>query len=167
MERVKLILKFYNDMFSNTPPYHQEFLPSLKIQGRLYISLNFQGEFKERKTMQRRKDLQQFAKRMRKTTYTEAEKKLWQYLRNRQLGYKFTRQYVFDNRYIVDFICAEKKMIIEVDGGQHHESKSDVDRDNYLKTRGYVVLRLWNNDVLQNIEGCLITIKKCLDRNPI
>lgn len=113
--------------------------------------------------MQRRSDLLKFSKQMRTISYTDAERKLWQYLRNRQLCYKFTRQYIFDNRYIVDFICAEKKLIIEVDGGQHNENIYDIQRDKYLKMRGYQILRFWDNDVLNNIEGCLLVIKNQLD----
>ena len=56
---------------------------------------------------------------------TDAEKKLWQRLKNRQLKYKFTRQYIFDNKYIVDFICREKNLVIEIDGGQHCENLRD------------------------------------------
>ena len=60
---------------------------------------------------------------------TDAEKKLWQRLKNRQLKYKFTRQYIFDNKYIVDFICREKNLVIEIDGGQHCENLRDKERD--------------------------------------
>ena len=61
-------------------------------------------------------------------------------------------------RHICDFVCREKKLIVEADGGQHLESKRDEVRDRYLRDQGYRVLRFWNNDVLSNIEGVLITI---------
>ena len=95
---------------------------------------------------------------------TDAEKKLWQRLKNRQLKYKFTRQYIFDNKYIVDFICREKNLVIEIDGGQHCENLRDKERDYYLNQRGYYVLRLWNNDIMNNFEGCLIHIQNILDQ---
>ena len=61
--------------------------------------------------------------------------------------------------YICDFVCREKSLVIEVDGGQHNESVEDVVRDRRLADEGYKVLRFWNNDVLGNIEGVLSTIQ--------
>ena len=90
---------------------------------------------------------------------TDAETKLWHRLRSRQIaGFKFVRQEPVD-RYICDFVCRELKLIIEVDGGQHLESNSDVIRDRKLAEDGYCVLRFWNNDVLGNIDGVLQTIE--------
>ena len=78
---------------------------------------------------------------------TNAEKKLWYALRNRQIcGLKFVRQEPI-GRYTCDFVCREKLVIIEVDGGQHAESKRDEVRDRYLAEHGYRILRYWNNDV--------------------
>ena len=114
--------------------------------------------------MKRQEKLQAFAKNMRSTNYTDAERKMWLQLRNRQLQYKFNRQYVFDNRYILDFFCAEKKLVIEIDGGQHNDNPADKTRDDYLRHRGYTILRFWDNDVLVSLEGCLLTIKNALDR---
>ena len=94
---------------------------------------------------------------------TDAENKLWQALRRKSLGYKFNRQYVFDDKYIVDFYCAEKSLIIELDGGQHNENPADQIRDNYLKSRGCTVLRFWNNELLANFDNCLLIIKNKLD----
>lgn len=68
-----------------------------------------------------------------RSNQTNAEKLLWQKLRKRQLGVCFQRQYVFDNKYIVDFYCASLKLIIEIDGGQHHDNHQDDIRDNYIK----------------------------------
>jgi very-short-patch-repair endonuclease len=56
-------------------------------------------------------------------------------------------------RYTCDFVCRERKVVVEVDGGQHAESKSDAVRDRYLRERGYRVIRFWNNDVLSNLDG--------------
>lgn len=86
---------------------------------------------------------------------TEAEKLMWNNLRNRKLGYKFVRQLVIDEKYIVDFVCAEKRIILEIDGGQHCDNEQDKLRDEYLQNMGYRVIRLWNNEVLNNIDGCL------------
>ncbi|MGM4904131.1 endonuclease domain-containing protein [Tardiphaga sp. 866_E4_N2_1] len=89
---------------------------------------------------------------------TDAETKLWNRLRNRQIaGCKFIRQEPI-GRYICDFVCREKMIVIEVDGGQHPESQRDAMRDRYLCEQGYCVLRFWNNDVLSNIEGVLSLI---------
>jgi very-short-patch-repair endonuclease len=63
---------------------------------------------------------------------------------------------------ICDFVCREKQLIIEVDGGQHNESAADVIRDRRLSDEGYKVIRFWNNDVLGNIEGVLLTIQSAL-----
>lgn len=95
---------------------------------------------------------------------TDAEKRLWKYLRNRQLGgHKFYRQYPVAP-YYVDFLCRDKKLIIEVDGGQHDSQRGyDEIRTEYLESRGYCVLRLWNNDVLANTEGCLLKIEGLLN----
>jgi very-short-patch-repair endonuclease len=90
---------------------------------------------------------------------TDAETVLWNRIRNRQIdGHKFARQ-VPIGRYICDFVCREKQIVIEVDGGQHNVSAADAVRDRYLTEEGYRVLRFWNNDVLGNLEGVLITIQ--------
>jgi very-short-patch-repair endonuclease len=83
-------------------------------------------------------------------------------LRDRRLdGFKFVRQEAIGS-FIVDFACRERKLIIEVDGGQHAESAKDAARDAFLASEGYRVLRFWNNDVLTNREGVLLTILDAL-----
>lgn len=99
-----------------------------------------------------------------RTNMTLAEQTLWNKIRRKQLGYKFLRQYIIDNLYIVDFICFEKKLIVELDGGQHCENPNDIKRDAYLKNKGFSVLRFWNNEISENIDGCLEVIKQHLDR---
>jgi very-short-patch-repair endonuclease len=90
---------------------------------------------------------------------TDAEKRLWSKLRSRQIGgFKFVRQEPI-GRYICDFVCRETKLVIEVDGGQHAESARDKVRDEFLAEQGYRVLRFWNNDVLSNMDGVLLTIQ--------
>lgn len=91
---------------------------------------------------------------------TDTEKYLWKYLRGRQLeGFKFRRQQPI-GKYIADFINLERKIIIEVDGGQHLENKKDKLRDKWLDEQGYEVLRFWDNEVLTNIEGVMESIRK-------
>ncbi|WP_398474952.1 endonuclease domain-containing protein [Tardiphaga sp.] len=93
---------------------------------------------------------------------TDTETKLWNALRNRQIaGFKFVRQEPIGH-YICDFVCPEKMVVVEADGGQHLHSKCDEARDRYLREQGYRVLRFWNNDVLSNIEGVAMTIEAAL-----
>jgi very-short-patch-repair endonuclease len=93
---------------------------------------------------------------------TIAEQRLWYRLRSRSLyGMKFVRQEPI-GPYIADFVCREKRLIIEVDGGQHAENERDVVRDQWLCGHGYRVLRFWNNDVIENLEGVLETIASTL-----
>ena len=87
------------------------------------------------------------ARRLRKSM-TDGERALWRLLRDRRIdGWRFRRQEPID-RYIVDFICFEARLVIEVDGGQHSESETDKRRDAHLQSLGFRMLRLWNNDVL-------------------
>ena len=102
------------------------------------------------------------AKYLRKNM-TPQERKLWQLLRNHQFyGYEIRRQYPID-KYIVDFICRSKKIIIEIDGGQHNNEKYieyDEKRTKDLNKLGYRVIRFWNNDIDKNIEGVYKTLQK-------
>ncbi len=85
---------------------------------------------------------------------SDAERVLWRHLRLHQIkGYKFRRQHPWRS-YVLDFVCLEAKLIIEVDGGQHRESlNSDSIRTSKLEAEGFQVLRFWNNEVLNNIEA--------------
>lgn len=88
----------------------------------------------------------------------EAELLLWKRLRGRQLqGLKFRRQHPFDD-FVLDFVCLEAKLIIEVDGGQHNESGEDALRDQRLEQAGFRVMRFWNNQVLNEIESIVEAI---------
>ena len=88
---------------------------------------------------------------------TDAEHMLWRHLRNRQLaGLKFRRQATV-GPYIADFLCIEAMLIVEADGSQHTES-ADAFRTKSVEQRGFLVLRFWNNDILQNIDGVLNAI---------
>lgn len=84
-------------------------------------------------------------------------------MRSKQLRkLKFRRQQPI-GRYIVDFVCFEQLIVIEVDGGQHAENNKDKTRDKWLNDQGFKVLRFWNNDVLENIEGVLESLYKSLE----
>jgi very-short-patch-repair endonuclease len=95
------------------------------------------------------------ARQLRKNA-TECERLLWRHLRaHRFQGYKFRRQQPL-GPYIVDFICFETRCVIEADGGQHAEALNyDAHRDAWLREQGFTVLRFWNNEVLNNLEGIL------------
>jgi len=94
---------------------------------------------------------------------TDAEMKLWFAVRDRRLvGFKFVRQKSI-GPYVVDFLCRDHNLIVEVDGGQHVESESDKVRDAYLASEGYRISRFWNSDVLGNIDGVLQTILASLN----
>ncbi len=98
---------------------------------------------------------------------TDAERTLWFRLRDRRLdGLKFKRQVPID-RYVVDFCCSDARLIIELDGGQHATRTSeDANRTKILEAMGYLVLRFWNNDVLQNIDGVLEEVLSKLEHRP-
>jgi very-short-patch-repair endonuclease len=87
---------------------------------------------------------------------TEVEKRLWYRIHSRQIETcKFRRQGVI-GRYIADFVCFERQLVIEPDGGQHASTiESDSRRTAWLNSQGYIVLRFWNNDVVENIAGVL------------
>ena len=91
---------------------------------------------------------------------TQAEGKLWFALRGNKLGFSFRGQQQI-GKYIVDFVCLQKKLIIECDGSQHNESV-DAERTHFLETEGYTVLRFWNNEVLSNLEVCIAQIQEVL-----
>ncbi|MBS0534449.1 MAG: endonuclease domain-containing protein [Proteobacteria bacterium] len=97
---------------------------------------------------------------------TDAETKLWNRLRARAVaGHKFVRQEPI-GPYYVDFLCREKRLVVEVDGSQHIENQKDLIRDNWLTSRNYRVLRFWNSDVLKNTEGVLEAIYAALADAP-
>jgi very-short-patch-repair endonuclease len=101
--------------------------------------------------------------RLLRKNQTPWEAKFWHYLRaQRFYGLKFKRQ-VQIGKYIYDFSCREKMLLVEADGGQHNESKiSQYDelKQNFAEKIGYKVLRFWNNEIDQNIEGVLSKIKE-------
>jgi very-short-patch-repair endonuclease len=99
---------------------------------------------------------------------TPHEHKLWQHLRsNRINGIKFRRQQTI-GPYIVDFVCHQAKLIVELDGSQHAlQAVQDADRTRWLESQGFQVLRFWNNDIDQNLEGVLTVILQHLSPSPL
>ncbi|MES5096730.1 DUF559 domain-containing protein [Agrobacterium sp. BA1120] len=106
------------------------------------------------------------ARTMRKNA-TLAENMLWQALRDGKLeGFKFRRQVPLHN-VIVDFVCFENKLIIEVDGSQHAESKADEKRDAFLRENGFRILRFWNDEIERNLDFVCLSILTQLKRGEV
>ncbi|WP_457940267.1 endonuclease domain-containing protein [Mesorhizobium sp. 10J20-29] len=105
-----------------------------------------------------------FARKMRADA-TKAENVLWQALRRKQLeGLKFKRQVPLDG-YILDFVCFDAKLVVEVDGSQHAESAQDQARDRHFEAAGFRVLRFWNDDVLTGLDGvCMVILREAQGR---
>ena len=109
-------------------------------------------------------------RRLRKNP-TDAEQRLWNCLRQRQFGdFKFRRQHPFEN-YVIDFVCLEAMLVVEVDGGQHAEQQQeDALRTSALIHAGFKVLRFWNNEVMQDIdavkESIWLALQECKDPSP-
>ena len=104
------------------------------------------------------------ARKLRKNP-TDAERRLWQELKRRQIGgVKFRRQQPIGN-FIVDFVCFEPRIIVEVDGGQHAEQVAyDEQRTRWLKAQGYQVLRFWDNEVLANTDAVAQAVFDAVER---
>jgi very-short-patch-repair endonuclease len=90
------------------------------------------------------------------------EASLWRHLRARQLeGAKFVRQCPI-GPHVADFACRAARLVIELDGGQHADSTADVERSRTIEAHGYTVLRFWNNEVIENLDGVLEEIRRTL-----
>jgi len=104
------------------------------------------------------------ARKLRKSQ-TAQEQKFWNIVRaHRFHGLEFRRQYPM-GKYIVDFICRDKKIIVEIDGGQHNINKNiylDEERTEFLNSKGYKVVRFWNNDIDNNMEGVYQKLEKII-----
>jgi valyl-tRNA synthetase/very-short-patch-repair endonuclease len=115
---------------------------------------NFAKRNYELKNLSRSKEL--------RSNMTDHEKILWYKINDDQLGYKFRRQQPIGN-YIVDFVCFERNLIIELDGSGHAEKiEYDANRDKFLQNQGFRILRLWNNEFLENVNGIMDTIFELL-----
>ncbi len=96
---------------------------------------------------------------------TITEQRLWGKLRRRSLGGHYFRRQVPIGSFIVDFVCIRKKLVVEVDGGQHNydtQRRKEQARTEYLHSKGYTVLRFWNNEVIDNVEGVCVVISSAL-----
>jgi len=114
----------------------------------------------------RNKEITENARSLR-SNMTDVERILWRTIRGRQLhGHRFRRQHPI-GPYIADFACLDKKCVIELDGGQH-QSQVDYDENRtlFLQKRGWKVLRFWNNDVLNNLDGVVSTVVATLGALP-
>jgi len=107
--------------------------------------------------------LQKSRARKLRESQTEVESKLWRSLRDRQLtDAKFRRQHPI-GPFVIDFCCVETRLVVELDGGQHSDrAVADQQRTKYLNSLGYRVLRFWDNEVLENVEGVLERIAEQL-----
>jgi len=107
-----------------------------------------------------RRQINPYAAQLRRDR-TDAENLVWQALRNRQCdGFKFRFQASI-GRYVVDFLCVEAMLIVEIDGSQH-TVEGDAERTAFLESRGYRVIRFWNSDVIANLDGVLEAIRRAL-----
>ncbi len=149
---------FYNTQ-TNHPPLEGG-SKSLATSGRGQQTRKAE-RFYSKETLEKAKEL--------RSNQTDAEGLLWYYLQNKQLnGHKFRKQQPIGN-YIVDFICLEKKLVVELDGGQHGEDeavKYDQKRTEFLNQSGFEVLRFWNDEIFKNVESVLDSVLFHLDRDP-
>jgi very-short-patch-repair endonuclease len=107
--------------------------------------------------------IRSFAKKMRREP-TEAEAEMWRLLRDRRLAaFNFRRQVPFQS-YILDFVCSEQRLVVEVDGSQHASSETDAIRESLLLREGFRIARYWNNDVLQRRAAVLDDIFEKLSK---
>jgi len=110
-------------------------------------------------------EIYNIARKLRKNS-TEQERIMWKLLRNRKFkNLKFKRQVPVGN-YVADFLCEEKKLIIEIDGGQHNESENiikDNTRTKYFESEGYNIIRFWNNEVTENLSGVYDKLSKIVE----
>ncbi|MCK9352165.1 MAG: endonuclease domain-containing protein [Candidatus Paceibacterota bacterium] len=105
-----------------------------------------------------------FHRRELRSNATLQEIILWSRLKNKQLGVKFRRQHSF-GKYIADFYCPEKRLVIEIDGSQHMEQeKYDRERTHYFESLGLEVLRFWNSDVNTNIDGVMVAVSEYIEK---
>ena len=145
-----------DDYLFLAPPHEDRIIPFYLLPlrgGRTKVGVNWRLKLKNKNI--------KIAKYLRKNT-TDTEKYLWKYLRGNQLeGFKFRRQQPI-GKYVMDFVNLERKLIIELDGGQLLENKKDKLRDMWLEEQGYEVLRFWDNEVLNNIAGVLEFIREKL-----
>ena len=94
---------------------------------------------------------------------TPAERRLWTRLSRSQLGHKFSRQMPV-GPFIADFLCRSQRLVIELDGGQHCENERDESRTRLIEAQGYRLIRFWNNEVMENMDGVIEAIRSELAR---
>jgi very-short-patch-repair endonuclease len=118
-----------------------------------------------RKSASTKREKPDLSRQMRRQS-TDAETIFWNAVRNRKVrGAKFRRQWPL-GRFFADFCCVEQRLIVEIDGGQHADSQADQIRTEALQELGYRIVRFWNNDVLENIDGVIERLSTLLEENP-
>ncbi len=143
-------------------PYHDKMLPLPSFLRPLPTPPLQAGEGTKGNSLLR------YAKELR-ANQTEAEQIIWKHLRaHRFENYGFRRQYPIEDKYIADFVCLEKMLVIELDGGHHTEQQEyDKARSEFLEKKGFNVIRFWNNDIMSNLEGVLTLISEQLKKSPL
>lgn len=132
------------------PPLRRGGADEVRGGGGVFILCFMYEIFNQSKYKERRKNLRK--------NLTDAERRLWYYLKSKRFSVKFRRQHGIGN-YIADFYCKDKNLVIELDGSQHLDAKEyDRERDRYFESLGIIVLRFWNNEILQNINDVLMKI---------
>ena len=101
-----------------------------------------------------------------RSSMTDAEHRLWKAIRGRSLGAKFRRQVPIGN-YVADFACLPKKLVLEIDGGQHLDNAQDAARDAWLRSLGFRIFRFWDHEVFRNLEGVLEVIAEALQNSEV
>lgn len=104
------------------------------------------------------------ARKLRRNS-TPEERLVWSLVRDRHLGCKFRRQVPFEG-YVLDFVCFERRLVIEIDGSQHADNADDIRRDAFLDAHGYRVVRFWNPEVRHNLDGVRLVIEEALAGEP-
>ncbi len=102
----------------------------------------------------------QLARELR-TNATDVERLIWRQVSRSQLGTNFRRQFPL-GPYVLDFVSLESRINIELDGSQHFSNSADVERDAFVRSQGFTVLRFWNNDAIENMDGALTSIMRCI-----
>ena len=98
---------------------------------------------------------------------TESETRLWRHLRAHRLnGEKFRRQQPI-GPYVVDFVHFGARLIVEADGGQHNDAPRDERRDAWLQAQGFKVMRFWNNEIMNNLDGVLVSVMAAVTEAPL
>ena len=157
IEKIKDLEKTYNHFSKTSSPLAGE-----DVFQHEFVSVRNSGEGYKVAHQYYAPYIKDFARNLRKNS-TSQEKKLWLALKNKSFGFKFRRQFNLDNKYIADFVCLDKRLIIELDGGQHNGCFGDISRTFYLEKQNFRIIRFWNNEIDKNFDGCIEFLLNELD----